>query len=341
MTIQAHAFVTVSPSFIEPDYLMQYNQVSGFVDLLADEQLRVRLAEDDLLVYMKQMNVRTKMAAGAGASYNELPGVDIITGMISTPTYLFQVRADWNHHDVAAGSRWGFAVPEAYRLGGRQAHFQLARDANLFGMNPALGEGMLNASGATLVNLPPDSNNNDTVVTYDNGQMAFFLAQQILNIKTRTYQLGRGKKFTILGPQRTLGLFEYNVVQLVQFQRQGAGTTSTAGTLKEILMANGDSLTWAYDDTLIGAGNGGNDAVIIAMPEVETPPGNPAVNTNEFAKMKPGTNVCLTQYCDMAAPREITSPLAGGATDFLQEWRVTSGWAPRSQALTIVSMQYQ
>ena len=51
-----------------------------------------------------------------------------------------------------------------------------------------------------------------------------------------------------------------HVVQLVQFQRQGAGTTSTAGTLKEILMANGDSVVWTYDDTLIGAGAGGADA---------------------------------------------------------------------------------
>jgi len=340
MTIQASAYVTLNPSFIEPEILLQYSQASGFVDTLADGQLRTRLAEDDLLVYMKQLNLRTKMTAGTAAS-NELPGVDIQATMISAPTYQLQVRAEYNHHDVAAGARWGFAVPEAYRLGGRQAHFQLARDANLFGMNPQNGEGLLNAPNATSVNLPPDSNNNTTVVTYDNGQMAFFLAQQILNIKTRTYQLGIGKKFTILGPQRVLGLFEYNVVQLVQFQRVGAGTQSTAGTVKEILMANGDDLTWAYDDTLIGAGNNGTDAVILVMPEVTKPAGDQPVNTNEFAKLLPGSQVCTTQYCDMAAPREIVSPLAGGATDFLQEWRITSGWAPRPQALTIVSMQYQ
>lgn len=339
MTIQAHAYVTLNPSFIEPEFLIQYNQVSGFVDTLADAKLRVRLAEDDLLVYMKQLNIRTKMAA-ATASFNELPGIDIQATMISAPTYLLQVRAEYNHHDVAAGGRWGFSVTEGYRLGGRQANFQLARDATLFGMNPQNGEGLLNAPGATAVNLPPDTNGNFTVVTYDNGQMAFFLAQTILNIKTRTFNLGIGKKFTILGPQRTLGSFEYNVVQLVQFQRPGAGTTSTAGTLKEILMANGDDVTWVYDDTLINAGAGGNtDAVIVVMPEVTKPTGD-GINTNVFASLSPGSSVCTTQYCDMAAPREIVSPLAGGATDFLQEWRISSGWAPRSAALSIVSMQY-
>lgn len=340
MGIQANAFVTLNPSFIEPEILLQYSQASGYTDTLADGQLRVRLAEDDLIVYMKQLNLRTKMTAGT-ASANELPGVDIMASMISAPTYLQKVRAQYDHHDVAAGSRWGFAVPEAYRLGMRQANFQLARDAGLFGFNPQNGEGLLNTPGATAVNLPADSNGNTTVVTYDNGQMAFFLAQQILNIKSRTYQLGIGKKFTILGPQRTLGSFEYNVVQLVQFQRIGAGTTSTAGTVKEILMANGDMLTWAYDDTLIGQGANGADAVLLVMPEVTKPAGDKPVNTNEFAKMAPGNSVVATQYCDMAAPREIISPMPAGATDFVQEWRITSGWGVRPQGVTIISMTYE
>lgn len=340
MSIQAHAWLTLNPSFVEPEFLLQYSQASGFVDILADGQLRVRMAEDDLLVYMKQLNLRTRMAASQAGS-QELPSVDVQATMISAPSYLLQVRNEYNHHDVAAGSRWGFAVPEAYRLGGRQANFQLARDACLFGMNPQNGEGVLNAPAATAVNLPADSNGNTTVVTYDNGQMAFFLASQVLAIKTATFQLGLGKKFTILGPQRTLGLFEYNIVQLVQFQRPGAGTTSTAGTVKEILMANGDTLIWAYDDTLIGAGVNGTDAIIIAMPEVDKPAGDRPVNTNAFAALLPAANVCLTQYCDMAAPREIVSPLAGGATDFLQEWRITSGWTPRFQALRIISAAYQ
>lgn len=339
MTIQAHAYVTLNPSFVEPEFVVQYSQASGFIETLADRNLRVRLGEDDLVVYMKAMNLRTKMAAGQ-SSANELPGVDIQATMFSTPTYLQRVRAEWDHHDVNAGSRWGFAVPEAYRLGSRQAHFQLIRNANLYGFNPQNGEGLLNAPGATAINLPPDSNGDDTVTTYDNGEMAFFLAQQILNIKTRTNQLGIVRDFTILGPQRTLGLFEYNVVQLVQFQRTGAGTTSTAGTTKEILMANGDSLVWTYDDTLIGKGANGTDAVIIAMPEVAKPAGE-TINTNIFASLTPGNRTCITQYADMAAPREIISPLAGGATDFLQELRITSGWVPRPPALTIVSMPYQ
>lgn len=339
MGIEASAYITLNPAFHEPEILIQYSQASGFIDLLAGEQLRTRLAEDDLLIYMKQLNLRTKVAAGQ-SSYNELPGVDLGLSMISTPTYLLRTRVEYDHHDVAAGARWGVAVPEAYRLGMRQGNFQLARDANLYGMNPQNGEGIVNAPGATAVNLPPDSFGHTTSQTYDNGEMAFFLMQQVLAIKTRTMQLGIGKKFTILGPQRTLGLFEYNVVQVTQFQRTGAGTASTKETFEAVLQANGDQINWCYDDTLEGKGSGGSDLVIINMPEVSKPTTR-APNTNVFASLQPGNEVCFTQYCDMAAPREIVSPMPGGATDVVTEWRISSGWAPRPQAVTLISMPYQ
>ena len=105
-------------------------------------------------------------------------------------------------------------------------------------------------------------------------------------------------------------------------------------------MANGDTIVWAYDDTLIGKGAGGNDAVLVVMPEVEKPNGG-RINTNEFAKLAPGIEACTLMYADMAAPREIVSPLPGGATDVLSEWRITSGWAIRPEAVTVLSLQYQ
>jgi hypothetical protein len=324
---------------MEPQLLLPYSQASGAFDLLATGEPLVRLGNDALLAYIRRADVRTKMAAGQNA-YNLLPSCDIVMSMISTPSYLFRVRAEYDHHDTAAAGQWNVSIVEAQRLAMRQGHFQLLRSALLYGMNPADGEGILNTVGATTINLPADSNGNDTVVTYDNGQMAFFLLTQILGIKQRTNQLGIGRKFTICGPQRTLGLFEYNVVQLVQYQRTGAGTNSTAGTVKDVAAMNEDDILWVYDDTLIGKGANGNDAVVIAMPEVEKPTSNPQFNTNEFAKLGPGLEACVLQYVDMAAPREIPTPLAGGAIDVLSEMRATSGWPVRPEAVTIASMQY-
>jgi hypothetical protein len=341
MALQAGAYAIVNPSFAEPEFLVQWNQPSGFPHLLSGGGLRTRLGSEDLLVYAKQINLRTKVAASQ-ATGNELPGVDIFATQISTATYRAQIRADWNHHDVAAAGVWGFSLPDAYKLGHRQGHFQLARDANLKGMNPQNNEGFLNTPRLVTVNLPDDPYGNAEWSTYDNGSMAFFLALQIQAIKQATLNLGLGQEFTILGPMRVLGPYEYNVVSLTQYQREGAGVASTAGTLEGIVTRNKDKITWVYDDTLEGAGSDGNDIVIIAMPDLKKPepPGGAGPDLNVFADLKPGMTVCNTQYCDVAAPVEIMSPLAGGATDFLTEWRFSSGWLLRPEAGRSISAPY-
>jgi hypothetical protein len=340
MAVLAPAFVQIHPSYMMPETLMPYHQASGAFELLASGGPLVRLNDGDLAVYIKRVEMRTRMAAGL-ASYNQLPSISFTLSQISAPAYLLRVRVEWDHHDSAAMGRWGIPIVEAHRLGIRQATFQLERNMLLYGMNPVNGEGLINTPGATTIPLPPDSGGNDTMQTYDNGELGFFFLSQISAIKSRTMQLGIGRRIVMVGPQRIMGQMEYqNIVQLAQYQRVGAGVTSTAGMIKEVLEMNDDELVWGYDDTLIGKGAGGNDAVIIVMPEVVQPKGA-RINTNEFAKLTPSLEACTLMLNDIAAPKEITVPLAGGAIDTLAEMRSTSGWGLRGEVITIVSIQYQ
>lgn len=333
------SWVQVHPSFMMPELLLQYNQASGAQELLFGANPQVRLGDGDLLVYVRAFDIRTIMQSQQ-ASANQLPSVSITARMISTPTYLNRVRAEYDHHDTAASGQWGMSIVEAQRLGMRQGHFQLMRDMLLYGQNPANGEGLLNAPGATTVNLPPDSNGSTTVLTYDNGEMAFFLLGQVNALKGRTFNLGMPGRIVITGPQRVLGNWEYqDIVQVTQYQRQGAGSLSTAGVVKAVLEMNQDEVEFTYDDTLIGKGAGGADAIVMTLPEVKKPVGN-SMSTNEWAKIAPGLDACNIQLCDMAAPREIPTPLPGGAIDVVSEMRSTSGWGLRPQALTIISMPY-
>ena len=158
---------------------------------------------------------------------------------------------------------------------------------------------------------------------------------------TRTMQLGRQQRVVILGPQRVLGAMEIQqIVQLTSYQRPGGGTDTVGGTVKEVLKGANVQVDWVYDDTLIGAGAGGTDAVVITIPEVEVPMVNSTVNTNEFAKLTPSLAANALMFTDMAAPREIPTPIAGGAIDVLSEMRSTAGWAVRPEAITILSMAY-
>jgi len=333
------AWAVVHPSFIEPDILLPYNQVSGAFDLLAGENPRIKIDTTTQYVYIKRLRLRTRTTMGQGAG-NALPSAALEADMINTPAYLVRSRAEYDHHDSAMAGQWGVGLPAAYRLAGRQAIFQQARNLLLYGRLPSNGEGILNTNGATSTTLPADTNGNDSISTYDNGQMSVYLISLIAAIKTRMNQMGAVSRVAVCGPQRVLAQWAYmGIVQLTQFQRTGAGTETTGGVVKDILMRNGDTIDWSYDDTLIGKGSGGTDAIIFTIPEIVKPT-VPGINTNEFAKLEPGLDACVIQYTDMAAPREITMPLPGGAIDTVFENKFTSGWAPRPEAVTILSAAF-
>lgn len=339
MAVGSTSWQQVHPSLVEPGVLMQINQYSGAVRVVYGGAPRTILKPEDLYVYMMRMSMRARVAVSQTAG-NMLPGADLFPGYISTTAYLLRCHAEWDHHDANAMSRWGVNIVEGYRLANRQGIFQTARNLLLYGMLPANGEGVLNTAGATLTNLPPDPFGATTVSTYDPGAMAVFILGVLLASKIRTYQLGQARRWVLLGPQEDFGIFEMtDIVQLTSFQRLGGGSATTAGVVKEIAETlNGDSIEWCYDDTLINKGAGGNtNAWVVIMPEIDQPKGPGPINTNEFAGLTPNMEGTSLMYSDMAAPREITAPLALGAVDTLYEQKYTPGWVVRPEALTIVS----
>lgn len=341
MSFNSSQFITINPAYIEPQLLLPYSQKSGAFELLASGNPMVKLSDGDLQVYVKTLQLRTENAAGQSA-YSEIPSCSVSAQLINTPTYMFRSQALYNHHDTRSAGVWNVALPEAERLAMRQSIFQQMRAALLYGMSPANGEGITNTNGATSITLPPDSNANTTVTTYDNGQMAIFLLQQITSIQVAAMQLGIPQKIVITGPQRTLGyMINVGIVQLTSYQRPGGGTMTTGQLVKEISEEWDNEIFYSFDDTLIGKGIGGTDLVIVTIPELKVPGGSEP-NTNEFAKLSPGLLTNNMQYVDMPAPREIYSgTMPQGFTHVTSELRSTSGWTLRPELLYLVSMQYE
>lgn len=331
----------VTPSFAEPDLIITYAQASGAFEALPEGKPRVKLGNDDLFVYINALDLRTETQANQAAP-NFLPAATLVGTYYSTATYLIRTRAQWDHHDTAAAANYAVSLPHAQDLAQRQGIFQQMRTGLLYGFNPANGEGLLNTVGATTVTLPPDSYGNDTVVTYDNGQMALFLLGQIVAMKTLMFQSGGNikNKVVVISPQRVFLQFQLqNIVQVTSYQRPGAGTSTTGQVVQNVMMENGEEFEWHYDDTLIGKGSGGTDAVLLTIPEIEVP-SLPGINTNIFGDLTPSMKAVNAMYADMAAPMKIPTPVPDGGITEVQEIRVTSGWGIRPQGLTIISMPY-
>lgn len=331
----------VTPSFSEPDLIVTYAQPSGFCGVLAGGKPRVKIGSDDLYVYINALDLRTDVQS-AQSSFNQLPSATLAATYYSTQTYLVRTRAIYDHHDMAAAAHYNVSLPHAQELAGRQGIFQQMRTGALYGFSPANGEGLLNTVGATQVTLPPDSYGNDSVSTYDNGEMSLWLLGQIVALKTGMFQSGKGiaNKISILAPQRVALQWQYgDIVQVVQYQRPGAGTATTLEVVEKVVAENGDTLEVYFDDTLIGKGAGGTDAVILTIAEIEQPD-IPGINTNIAADITPNLKAVNLQYADMAAPRKIPTPTPDGGITEVQELRVSSGWSIRPAGLYILNLPY-
>ena len=333
--------VKASPSFTEPELIVTYAQPSGAFAALADGKPRVKIGSEDMVVYVNRLDLRTEAVTGQSPA-NQLPSASLVTTFYNTPTYLIRCRAIWDHHDMARGSEWNVSVPTAQDLAQRQGIFQQMRTGLLYGFNPANGEGLLNTTGATAVTLPPDQYGNTTLSSYDNGAMALFWLNQIVALKSRMWQSGGSikNKVVVVSPQRVFLQLAYaNIVQVTSYQRPGAGTATTGDVIKATAAMSGDSFEWYFDDTLQGQGAGGSDAVILTIPEVETPD-LPGLNTAPFNAMQPQLKAANLMYADLPAPMKIPTPTPDGAITEVQEMRVTSGWCVRPQAITIASIPH-
>lgn len=335
------AMAKVTPSFSEPELIITYAQASGAFAALPGAKPRVKLGNEDLYVYINSLDLRTETWSGQAAA-NLLPSATLVADYYSTQTYLIRTRAIYDHHDMAAAANYNISLPAAQDLALRQGIFQQMRNGLLYGFTPSNGEGLLNTVGATQVTLPADSYGNTTVQTYDNGEMALFILNQIVALKSGMYQSGANikNKIVIISPQRVGLQFQYaNVVQVTAYQRPGAGTATTAEVISKLAEENGDSVEWYYDDTLIGKGAGGADMVILTIPEIEQPD-VPGINTNVFPSLNPNLKSVNLMYADMAAPMKIPTPTPDGGITEVQELRVSSGWGVRPQGIYLLSMPY-
>lgn len=332
----------IFPSFSEPDLVVTYAQASGAFAALERSRPRVKIGAEDMAVYVNKLGILSNVAVGQSPA-NWLPSASLVVSYNSTATYLLRARAIWDHHDIARAGTYKVGLPNAQDLAVRQGIFQMMRNGLLYGFNPNQGEGLLNTANATTVTLPADPFGHTTVQSYDNGAMMLFFLNQIVALKSRMYQSGDNikNKIVVISPQQEFLYFaEAGVVQVTSYQRPGAGTATIGQGIATVATENGDSFEWYFDDTLIGQASGGNDALLLTMPEIEVPDIEGAINTNIFGDLNPKMTAVNLMYADMDAPMKIQTPTPDGAVTEVHELRVTSGWCIRPEGITIISMPY-
>jgi hypothetical protein len=85
MALITPSYITVNPNYMEPGIILPYSQASGAFETIAEGQPLARLSEGDLYVYMKKIDIRTKVSSGQ-AAYNSLPSISVALSNTTTTT---------------------------------------------------------------------------------------------------------------------------------------------------------------------------------------------------------------------------------------------------------------
>lgn len=339
MTAYFPAVTRVTPGYVDPSFIVEVFQASGFPIVLSGNAPKVRLGSEDLVVYKKKLGFKTRSQSGQSRG-NLLPSADIVAEQYSCPAYKQRVRNDFRSADSGMASVWGVSLMQALDVLGQLSINQAMRSGCLFGFNPMNAEGLTNSPLATRVTVPADSMGNTDAQNYIAGELAVVFLEYMQDLANRTYQTGvKDLTFKILSPQRMFGYFGMTgIVSLGSFQKDGAGVATIPGMMLDILARNGYKFELAYDDLLIGKGANGTDLMILTIDTVVQPTKG-AWNTNLSSNIMPSDGDVNVMYCDMGAPKIEESPIPEGLTQ-IQELNCTPGWNLRPEALTLISMPF-
>lgn len=330
------AKIQVQPSYTMPGMVVQQSLVSGFTGLLGGGNVQARLNASDVAVYMQSLKFKANSVISQNPA-NQLPsGVELMPEMRSIPTYFIRAKAEYDMHDVAAAGNWNVSLEAAIKLALKQSHFERIRDAALYGVNATNHEGILNAPNIATATLPADSHANTGFIDYDNGELLVWLLNRINDVTSRTFTSGAPVRLAFLMPVRLLNKLTTGIVQLVTYQRVGAGSNSVEGTLHSVMEWNGKTLEFYVDNTLIGKGDGGTDGIILAIPELVDQSDN-AFNTNVFASLQPNITANIVQMCDTPEPVFYTVPLSMQNNEIMSEQKIIPAWGLRPEAITFIS----
>lgn len=346
MSVGQSSLIMLDRSMVVPGVMVQRAQKRGTLNLIAGGKPKNVLNQNVQKVYINGIRYRG-LAKASREPGNELPSVSFNTTQKATNAYWLSTSTKYSVWDDDNAKFSGLNAPQIQNMIAHGAIADLTAILALYGTGEGMSEGIMNSPGVFEENLPADSNGALSLRTYDAGEFAQYFLQLTVDAETRmlTVGLDREQVLNVLMPQRVLGyLRRSSVIKLTSgIQRDGGGVHTIEGRIQAVATSpNGNiSINFYVDDTLIGKGAGGSDAVVMCYPGFPDTPDD-IYNTDALAALPNSIQEMVAMYTAHSQPMEIESPAVDGSQGVYTTYhtKVTPGWALRPEAVTILSLPY-
>ena len=220
-----------------------------------------------------------------------------------------------------------------------QAMAQRKAHITFFGANPNGKEGLFNNVSETTA-LPQDSGTNETLTSYIPGELLDTLASEIRQIQNLSYNML--KPLVIVAPLNAINYLKSKVVPLADYQQKGAGTSSIADTLGDIVYdMNGLRIEFVACSYLAGKGTSGKDVMLFVAPGITQEEAESGKDSTAYLNNVLKDNYINTIMDEALPLTETINPSINGVNSWFVEHIITPGIFLRSEAIRALEYSYE
>ena len=258
-------------------------------------------------------------------------------GQVQAPFYRIEAYLEYN---VAEQAKFeaisnGVSLPDFLENLAVQGINQRIHEAVLYGFDLAtdLNQGIL--ANATLTNLPADSDNHSTFLTYNIGELQAFLTGIIREVMNASF--GMLKPVTIASSSRVINYINTAIVPLMQSQANGGGVDTIGGLLNRTLTWLGaGQVTFIQDNTLENVN--GKDKIVFVAPGVDNQVQDAKASQNLVGRFN---SINFNTWFDKAEGLKSFDYVPnGGVYAKKYVYKLTPGVTLRSEAVRVVEVTY-
>ena len=257
-------FNRVAPSVVLPGILAPQTQSVDF-DKYIGNKTNLAGKADEALYITAIANINSETSVGQQWNEN-LTNQGYSLGQIQVPFYRINAYLEYDENERAKFEALsnGVSLPAFLENLAKQGINQRKHQAVLFGFDNSLEQGI--TANATLVNLPADSNNKQTLLEYSIPELQIFLSTLVRNAMDNSFNLVKPVIFA--SSVRVINYLKTAIVPVGTYIEQG-GVASIAQVYDRIVSdwLGCPKVEFIADDLLYSAD--GNDSILIVAPGLD------------------------------------------------------------------------
>lgn len=328
------SIATIQPNYVDPGLVDTY-MTSTWVDAMPDSAFRQNLNETTQQILKFKFGVTTNSQVGQGNAYS-VPSLSYTTEPMSTPVYTVNLQYAINRDNAAMAANYGVDEAAVQQWLAEKSLFIQTMDATIFGINPSIGEGLLNATDrANEVLLASDLAGETYFDLQDKGEIRDAVIGHLNNLlMTNGMITAKGFTIGVLAPQAFWAVVHGSPIQLTSAQRQGAGTMTIWQAMLAWAVAYDAKFAIGMADKMEGHGINGADTAVFFIHEIKrSSQNNPMFDVSKSAPV-PIENGVMSIYT--MPPIEEPIPQHGGLHVHVKA-RMSGLWAYRGKGISQLS----